>query len=145
MEAPFFLEVDLGRGRGLSLSRHRLEWRRRRGAPPVQIDLARLARVRLHRRPVFESLAFAALALLALPLVSSLPGRAALVALLLWALAACFAQRRYVLHLQDDRGREATLPLGLGRPRTPRGRQLESAWESLSGELRSLGVNIKDC
>lgn len=139
---PPFMEADLGRGRALALSRKRLEWRRGRGERPVLIELARLASVRLDRRPVFESLIFAVPALAALPVAASPLLRTALVALLLWAVAACFAQRRYVLRLRNDRGEQAGLLLGMGRPRAPRGMRIESVWSSLAQELRGLGVKV---
>src|SRR5258708_15093364 len=59
-----FLEADLGLQRRILLSAKRLEWHPRSG-DPVIAEVAQIERVRLASRPVWESLAIGAVALLA--------------------------------------------------------------------------------
>ncbi len=134
-----FLEADLGLRRRILLSANQLEWRPRSGRPVVT-ELARIDRVRLLSRPVWESLAVGALACLGLLLASAFATRAFCIGLSLLAVAACFLQGRYALVLTMRDGSTRSFDLGIGTRRSPLVQRIDSVWESLRPALEQVGV-----
>jgi len=134
-----FLEADLGLQRRILLSSKQLEWRPRSGRPVVT-ELARIERVCLLSRPVWESLAIGGLACVGLLLAPALAMRAVFIALALLAVAACFLQGRYALVLIMRDGSSRSFDLGVGTRRSPLVQRIDSVWESLRPALEQVGV-----
>ena len=134
-----FLEADLGLRRRILLSSKQLEWRPRSGRPVVT-QLARIDRVRLLSRPVWESLAVGAMAFVGLLVASTFAVRALCAAVALLAVAACFLQRRYALVLIMRDGTMRGFDLGIGTRRSPLVQRIDSVWESLRPALAQVGV-----
>lgn len=103
-------------------------------------QLAQIDRVRLLRRPVWESLAIGALACLGLLFGSAFAVRALFVGIALLSVAACFLQGRYALVLVMRNGSRCSLDLGIGTRRSPLVRRIDSVWESLRPALEQVGV-----
>ncbi len=133
-----FLEADLGLKRRLLLSSKRIEWHPRSG-DPIATDVSQIARVRLHSRPAWESLAIGAPAFVAMLLASAWL-RALLAAVALLAAAACFLQRRYALVLEMRDGSARAFDLGVGTRRSSVVQRIESVWDSLRPALEELGI-----
>lgn len=102
-------------------------------------EVGQIDRVRLHSRPVWESLLVGALASLGLLLA---PGvwRAGFAGLVLLSLAACFLQRRYALVVILLDGNTRAIDLGVGTRRSPLVQRIDSVWESLRPALEELGI-----
>ncbi|HVE84627.1 MAG TPA: DUF6232 family protein [Myxococcales bacterium] len=140
-----FLEGDFGRAGTVLLSQRRLEWQPGPGSREEKktYPLVDVAQVELERRPAWEALLVAALPGIAAALVSSPVARWILLGLVGFAALACFTQRRYALFVRRRDGKD---PLGLllavGTSGSPAVQRVLSVWESLSAELRSLGVKV---
>ncbi|MGQ0504642.1 MAG: hypothetical protein ACT4TC_04925 [Myxococcaceae bacterium] len=128
-------ETELGGGRKLLLSEKRLEW-----VAPVggfTVNLSELDSVRLAQRPVYESLIFSALALVAAVFLGTGP-RIALSVLFTFGVAACFLQKRYTLVLTRKSGQSAQILWGIARGAV--GERLCSVYGSVAAELKQRGV-----
>jgi hypothetical protein len=132
-----FLEATLGRGQRLCLSEKQLEWH---GAPSkAYFALPDLKGAKLQARPVWETLIFGSVALIALVVAPWLWLRLAFAGLVVVAVLACFIQRRFFLLLATEKG-TAALPLGIGARNAPISQRIQSIWGSLRDELERRGV-----
>lgn len=142
-----FLEGDFGRAGVMLLSQRRLEWKQDRNAPrPTRsFHLVDVAEVELERRPAFEALLFLVIPAALAFFLRSDGARYALAGVAVFVLLACLTQRRYALHIKPRDGKD---PLGIlltvGTSNAPGVVRVLSVWETLSQELRSLGVKVRD-
>jgi hypothetical protein len=142
-----FLEGDLGRAGTMLLSQRRLEWKPPAGSreEPKAFGLVDLERVELQRRPAWEALIFAAIPAIASAFVSSPVGRWVLLGLAAFAALASVTQRRYALLVKTRDGKQSLgLLLAAGTSGSPAVQRVLSVWESLSAELKALGVKVVD-
>ena len=138
-----FLEADLGRGHLLRLSQRRLEWIPGAHRKTMMIPVAELRFFYLAQRPIWEALVLGVLLMAGAALAGTLVLRFLFAGLFVLAAAACFAQKRYVLGLQLRSGELVEIPLGFGTARSAQSRRVQSVWETLSQELRGLGVTLR--
>lgn len=142
-----FLEGDLGRAGILLLSQKRLEWQPPAGSREEKrtYSLVDIDRVELEKRPAWEALFFAVVPAAIAAFLSNPIARWVLFGLGGFALLACLTQRRYALFVRTRGGKE---PLGLllavGTSGSPSVVRAMSVWESLSTELKSLGVKVSE-
>jgi len=142
-----FLEGDFGRAGTVLLSQRRLEWKPPPGSSEAKraFALVDVDAVELQRRPAWEALVFAALPLLISLLLSSPGVRYALWGLAGFALLACLTQRRYALFVRTrDRKQPWGLLVAVGTGGSAAVVRALSVWETLSAELRSLGVKVAE-
>ncbi|HEY8211873.1 MAG TPA: hypothetical protein VIG99_30535 [Myxococcaceae bacterium] len=142
-----FLEGDLGPAGKVLLSQRRLEWKPAAGSreEPKAFGLVDLDRVELQRRPAWEALIFAAIPGVAAALVSSAAARWVLLGLAAFAVLASVTQRRYALFVKTRSGKDSLgVLLAAGTSGSPAVQRVLSVWESLSTELKALGVKVVD-
>lgn len=128
----------------IRLSQRRLEWVPARGEKSLLLKLEDLRAVSLAARPVWETLSVGALLAVGVALGPPWPIRLLLGVLIVLSLAACFAQKRYALKLHLLGGQVLELGLGVGTKRAPQTQRVRSVCESLSAELRRLGVSSSE-
>jgi hypothetical protein len=142
-----FLEGDFGRAGVMLLSQRRLEWKPAAGSREERktYALVDLDMVKLERRPAWEALFFAALPLIASALVSSPTVRWILWGVAAFAALAAATQRRYALFVRTrDRKEPLGLLVAVGTSGSPAVQRALSVWETLSAELKALGVKVVD-
>ncbi len=136
-----YLEATLGGGRRILLSERRLEWCAGPNAT-IAFDLPRIRKVRLTARPVWEALIFGGLFALGLALAPWLWAKAVFGGLLLLAVVACVAQKRYALVIDGEPGCIEAM-LGIGTPKSPIAQRIVSVWGTVREELAKKNVRCE--
>jgi hypothetical protein len=142
-----FLEGDLGRAGTVLLSQRRLEWKpphgsREEGRTYALVDVDH---VELQRRPAWEALFFTAIPIVIAAFISNPIIRWVLIGLGAFAALASVTQRRYALFVRTrDRKGPLGVLLAVGTSGSPAVKRVMSVWESLSTELKALGVKVVD-
>lgn len=142
-----FLEGDFGGAGTVLLSQRRLEWKPPPGSREEKktYTLVDVDQVELQRRPAWEALFIAALPLLASAFFPSPTVRWILWGVAAFAALATLTQRRYALFVRTrDRKNPLGLMVAVGTSGSPSVQRALSVWETLSTELKALGVKVVD-
>jgi hypothetical protein len=139
-----FLSAELSGGRVLVGEGNRLSFRPGASATPFLLELPGLRRLSLVRRPRYEALLLTAVALGLLPFVPLAVARGVLGLVALAGVALALSGRRYTLVLESSGQVETRWDLGAVRRGSPQEQRLRDAWSTLSGVVRSRGVEVSE-